>query len=493
MATKRTTRGMTLTVPPTSPFAKLAPTWLVTFAEIVGALCQATAITCRVLWPYRVEIGVALTVLTGYSYAYSLTGSEWWALALLALVLALVLAPLLGWTRTRTWTWGVFLRARSRRLILAGLKELRTADSSGRLPRIRRVRSTAVGERMTLVCRPGQSAELLDARVEELRAAAKCRDVRVTRDLNASHKVTVDVVRRDAFAGGQTIPWADQDADVLSMWDPVHFGTDEQGQDVRVSLVERGILFGSEPGGGKSSAQQTIFSHAAKSPDAHLLLIDPNRVQAAPWRDRALAIAYNDPADALGVLELVRAEIDRRLELLELLPGVNRKITREIATDHGLPLWVLGIDELAFHTSVVGTPAQRAAFSVACRDIVARGRAAGVIPVFATQRPTSDVVPTSLRDLISMRCALRTTTAASSDVILGESWSRRGYSATDIEITQRGVAWLLAEGQSPRRIKFAWISDDTIADLSVTTIRHRPNTPSDEVRIPRQRDASEES
>jgi len=92
----------------------------------------------------------------------------------------------------------------------------------------------------------------------------------------------------------------------------------------------------------------------------------------------------------------------------------------------------------------------------------------------ATQRPTSDVVPTSLRDLFSLRCAFRTTTTTSSDVILGDSWARRGFSATDIDIAARGVAWLLAEGHQPQRMKAAWLSDTTIADLAVTTIRHRP-------------------
>jgi S-DNA-T family DNA segregation ATPase FtsK/SpoIIIE len=152
-------------------------------------------------------------------------------------------------------------------------------------------------------------------------------------------------------------------------------------------------------------------------------------------------------------------------------------VSRDIAVAHGLPLWVLIIDELAFHTSVVGTSKQRAEFGVAARDTVARCRAAGVIPLMATQRPTADVVPTSLRDLFSLRCAFRTTTTTSSDVILGDSWAKRGFSATDIDITARGVGWLLAEGHQPQRMKAAWITDATIADLSITTIRHRPATP----------------
>ena len=129
------------------------------------------------------------------------------------------------------------------------------------------------------------------------------------------------------------------------------------------------------------------------SPDAHLLLIDPNEVQLSPWRDRAIAYAADDPVEALDALELVRAEIRRRLGVLRTLPGVVRKVDRSVAVEHGFPLWVLVIDELAFHTSVVGTAGQ---------------------------------------------------TTTSSDVILGDSWARQGFSASYIGITARGVGWLLS-------------------------------------------------
>jgi S-DNA-T family DNA segregation ATPase FtsK/SpoIIIE len=289
--------------------------------------------------------------------------------------------------------------------------------------------------------------------------------------------MTFDVVRRDPLATREDVPWADMHTDVLSMWDPINLGVDENGEPVRLSLVERGLLGAGEPGSGKSSLGTVILAHAAKSPDAHLVLIDPNRVQFSPWRDRALAFAADDPVDALAVLDLVRDEVSRRLALLESLPGVVRKVSRQVAREHQLPLWILAIDELAFHTSVVGSSAQRNMFNTLCRDIVARSRAAGIIPVFFTQRPTSDVVPTSLRDLFSVRCAFRTTTKASSDVVLGEGWARQGYSATDIDITARGVGWLLAEGQQPKRFRGAWLPDNAIAGLARTTVGNRPALP----------------
>ena len=86
------------------------------------------------------------------------------------------------------------------------MRETRVATTSGRLPLVLRSRITLAGERLTFGLFPGQSAELLDARVEELRAAARARDVTVTRDRSRADRVTIDVVRRDLLQPALVLP-----------------------------------------------------------------------------------------------------------------------------------------------------------------------------------------------------------------------------------------------------------------------------------------------
>ena len=83
------------------------------------------------------------------------------------------------------------------------------------------------------------------------------------------------------------------------------------------------------------------------------------------------------------------------------------------------------------------------------RDVVARGRAAGIVVVAATQKPSVDVVPSSIRDLFGFRLALRCATKDASDTVLGSGWAAQGYSASDINGSTRGVGWLLSEGSVP--------------------------------------------
>jgi DNA segregation ATPase FtsK/SpoIIIE-like protein len=122
-------------------------------------------------------------------------------------------------------------------------------------------------------------------------------------------------------------------------------------------------------------------------------------------------------------------------------------------------------DELAFYLSLPDRK-QRQEFAELLRDLVARGRAAGVIVVAATQKPGADVVPTSLRDLFGFRLALRCNTPQASDTILGQGWATAGADASTIPGGQRGVGYLLAEGEQPQRIKGYHLTDGEIAAIA---------------------------
>jgi hypothetical protein len=451
------------------PFVRAFPRASMVFI-FAAALLRAVAVMVRAMWPYRREWTLWwLFWWTWWELASFLPGS-WALLATLGLSVAVLTV-----TRTRQVVLSWLAAGRARRRLLLAFTQTRSTDLDGRPPRVVKVASTPIGQRLWLRLLPGQSWEILDSRTEEFRAALGCRDVRMARDENRADRVTVDVVRRDSLATG-IIPWADAGTDQLSLWTPVHWGVSELGEPVRLSLVERAVLIGGNRGAGKSSGMNVLVAHAAKSPDVHLLLIDANLVQLGPWRDRALAFADHRPDDAIDVVRLWHSEIDRRLELFANLPGMPLALTKEICDTYRLPAWLLVIDELAYHTAVAGTPAQQREFYNVLRDGVARGRAAGMGAIVATQRPTHDLIPTSLRDLFDIRIAYRTMTTTTSDVILGDDYARRGFSATDIDIQARGVAWMFAQGRTPVRTKTAWIPPELRAELAVSTVRFIPTS-----------------
>jgi DNA segregation ATPase FtsK/SpoIIIE, S-DNA-T family len=245
----------------------------------------------------------------------------------------------------------------------------------------------------------------------------------------------------------------------LSIYDPIYLGIDENSQRVELELVYRNLLMGGEPGAGKSVALANIVGHASLCDDASLWLFDGKRVELGLWRDVADVFVGPDIDEALYRLRQLQYEMDRRYTELDRVR--RRKIDRRDL----IPVIVAVIDELALYSVTYGTKEQQEAFVRILRDLVARGRAAGVIIVAATQRPSADIIPTSLRDLFSYRLAFRCTTDSSSDIILARGWAQRGYDAQTIAPEDRGVGFLLAEGGIPRRIKSAYLQDKDIYGL----------------------------
>ena len=89
-----------------------------------------------------------------------------------------------------------------------------------------------------------------------------------------------------------------------SIWDPVHLGINEIGQDVHVTMAERNMLIGGEPGSGKSVALQLIVAHGALSPDCKLLLVDGKRVELGLWRGCAERFIGPSMDEAIDTLEV---------------------------------------------------------------------------------------------------------------------------------------------------------------------------------------------
>src|SRR5437764_9061369 len=102
----------------------------------------------------------------------------------------------------------------------------------------------------------------------------------------------------------------------LSIWDPVHLGTDELGRRVEVTLAERNMLIGGEPGGGKSVALQLIVAHGALSADCRLILVDGKRVELGLWRGFADRFIRPSVDDAIDKLRWLPGQIDQRTDEL---------------------------------------------------------------------------------------------------------------------------------------------------------------------------------
>lgn len=254
----------------------------------------------------------------------------------------------------------------------------------------------------------------------------------------------------------------------LSIFDPVFLGIDEFGQAVYLPMIYRNILIGGEPGAGKSSLLNTIVGHAALCPDVRLCLLDGKQVELGLWEDACDVFVGPDLAHAIRTLRRVQTVMDNRYAFLK----ARRR--RKIGPNDVFGQILVACDEIAYFSATAGDKKDQELFAALLRDIVARGRAVGIIVAAATQRPSSDIIPTSLRDLFAWRFAGRCTTDVSSDIVLGHGWAARGFSSNSIDPNNQGAGFLIAEGGIPALVKAAYMTDADIirvADYATWTRR----------------------
>ncbi|MHB1504784.1 MAG: FtsK/SpoIIIE domain-containing protein [Acidimicrobiales bacterium] len=372
-----------------------------------------------------------------------------------AVVLAVVLPPL-----PRRILVGILHRESVRRHLEVTFASLGGVLSE-RPPVIGSVNRTHSGDRVALGLRHGTSVDDLERARAIIAASLGVRDVAMAVDPDRKDRVTLTIIRRDPFET-TGLPCPMVKAKGFDAWEPIPVGVDEEGEIVHLSLPEHNVLFGGEPGGGKSVALWVLVAAFALDPSVSLWLFDGKLVELAPWSSCAERFVGPDIEMAIAVLQELRGEMDHRYGDLVA------------AREHfhwpplGIIPWPpsLVIDELALY--VAGVEKMLAdRFAELLRDLVARDRAAGIIVLAATQKPSIDIVPSALRDLFGFRWSMRCATRESSDTVLGSGWSTRGFSAADIAPSMRGVGLLLHEGGIPVHLRSFHLSDaevDAIAE-----------------------------
>jgi phosphoglycolate phosphatase-like HAD superfamily hydrolase len=403
--------------------------------------------------------------IRGWRFEASLMIGTWAALRFAQISLGLWGPDIVGLTAAIILMCCPTLRAEIMHRMLRNRREIQLQGSlwmcdivgrSGSLPTVRDSRKLPVGIVYLVELPTGLHLESIERKLPELAVAMNARAVRAKASRGTARFVELTVIRGDAFKRPIASPLLKVSR--TSLWDPVTLGVGEDGGVITVELPEHNLLIGGEPGSGKSVAMSSIVGAAALDPHVNLILIDGKEVELSAWRDVADQFVGASQDEANHVLEDVRGMMNDRYKTLAMTR--RRKIQRDDVD--GLVLVV--IDELALFLRG-GDKANRDLFAELLRDLIARGRAAGIIVVAATQKPSHETVPTYIRDLFSYRLAMRCSSRDASDTILGQGWASQGYSAASIDPSQRGVGLLLAEGGIPIEFLVVNIDDHDLSQI----------------------------
>ena len=267
------------------------------------------------------------------------------------------------------------------------------------IPKVMRSAALPVGRRyLVSTSRRVFTLKLLERCALELAAALGAREVRVKASPVNARYVELAVIRSNAFPKYSPRPWPiDRQCRCGNRFSLASVKTVSPSQS---GLPEHNLLIGGEPGSGKSVALSTIVAAAA---------LDPSRAPHAARRQaRGTGSRGRDVADRFR-----RGGPRRRRRSSRRTPRRSWTFATQCWPPRGGARWrstdleglhVLVIDELAFYLRG-GKKETRDHFAELLRDLVSRGRAAGIIVVAATQKPSHEIVPTWIRDLFSFRLA----------------------------------------------------------------------------------------
>lgn len=263
------------------------------------------------------------------------------------------------------------------------------------------------------------------------------------------------------------------DTDRFDFWRPVPFGQDARGNRIDISLLWQSAFFGGLPRRGKTFSMRLLVAAAVLDPWVQIWLADGKG--GADFRAMA-GVAHRyvsgaDPSDLEAfeaMLDGLISEMSARFAFLATLPAAvcpQGKLTPEIMRRYRLPLILLTIDELQEYFEAVEEEKDRQRIIGKLARIARRGPAAGIMPVYASQRPDAKSVPTKLREIVTYRYSTQVTDRTSSDMVLGDGKAKAGADASTLSEEHLGVGVLVTGPAS-----FVTVKADLLENPAFETI-----------------------
>ncbi|AHH97611.1 cell division protein FtsK [Kutzneria albida] len=371
-----------------------------------------------------------------------------------------------------------------RKAVLAGPRTLTwTMDPQVLVDAFRDAKLVGKDETLRLVERAARVGDGWAITVD-LPATRKAADVIKHRDALASAlavdevQLIVERVRGRGGHAGRVFLWvADEDpyagpplrtplveVEWWDAWRPVPFGRDARQRRIDLPLVWTSLLVGAIPRQGKTFATRLVAAGLVLDPYTRLYVFDGKG--GKDW-EAAEGNAYRFVCgDEVSHAEAVRdhlvelvAEVQSRYARMATLDDEvcpESKITPAISRDPnlGMSITAVIIDEVQVflenptREQVGGKKTTLGEYIADLLSYLARkGPAAGIVVILATQRPDSNTIPSRLRAVLGSRFALRVMDWRDSNIVLGEQMNTRGYDASTLLPSHKGVGILRPDGE----------------------------------------------
>lgn len=222
------------------------------------------------------------------------------------------------------------------------------------------------------------------------------------------------------------------------------------------------MLIAGSTGSGKSVCVNSLICSIlySKTPrDIRLIMVDPKVVELTIYNDipHLLTPVITEPKRALKALDFCIDEMDRRNKMLAKMSvrnikSYNKKIKEQKIAKEKMPYIVVIIDEFASLMSIAGKELDEKV-----SRLTAMSRAVGIHLVFATQRPSVDVITGVIKNNLPTRVAFGVTSTQDSRTIIGTSGAE--------DLLGKGDMLFSANGKAVVRMQGVFLSDEEVEDI----------------------------
>lgn len=206
-------------------------------------------------------------------------------------------------------------------------------------------------------------------------------------------------------------------------------GKDIVGNPVFLDVMEMPhLIVAGATGTGKSVCLNSMLIsllYRYSPEDLRLIIVDPKMVEFEMYKGLP-HLMFNDiiginDGRALAMLEWATIEMDRRYMLFKdvgarKLAEYNGKVGNGV--DKKLPYIIILIDEFA---ELMMTAQEKKKVENKVGRLAQKARAAGISLIFATQRPSADVIDGSIKTNFTSRICFKTSSGVDSNVVIGQS------------------------------------------------------------------------
>jgi S-DNA-T family DNA segregation ATPase FtsK/SpoIIIE len=332
------------------------------------------------------------------------------------------------------------------------------------------------GPRVTLYeisLAPGIKLSRVMNLADNISMALKAHNVRIIAPIPGRDTVGIEIpnIEKDLVTLGEVIETVDRKKRRETL--PICLAKDVSGRALVADLTKMPhLLIAGATGSGKSVCINSVilsFLMCCRPDEVKLILIDPKVVELSRFKKipHLLCPVITDMKRAVNVLEWACQQMDERYEQLSMV-GVNnvqkfnalgeaeieKRLTGMYAPEEldlfpkQLPYIVMIIDELADLMLVAKKEVE-----TQITRLAAKSRAVGIHVIFATQRPSVDVITGLIKANMPCRIAFQVASRVDSRTILDQNGAETLLGAGDMLYLPPGVGKLT-------RAQGVYVSDD---------------------------------